>query len=127
MRSAGLTPLVSRPPLFSGRKVLVGVVSPTILNGLFSSCDVVGCAHTHNLTNTLSFIVFFVCDDEGGPRGDGGGGMGWCGVGFTTHPHTLLFSVSFLFYLMWWVLQFAAHPPPLTFFGLDLFLKLKVG
>ena len=104
VRSTGLTLLVPRPLLFCGGKVLVGVVSPTILNVLFSSCGVVVCMYTHNITNSFPFIAVFVC---GGGGMDGGwriGGKEWCGVGFTTHPHTLLFSVSFLFYLMWWVL-----------------------
>jgi len=91
-------------PLPKITKVLVGVNPPTISNVLTCSCGVVVCVHTHNNTNSSSFIAVFVC---GGGGMDGGwriGGKEWCGVGFTTHPHTLLFSVSFLFYLMWWVL-----------------------
>ena len=104
VRSAGLTPLVPRPLLFCGGKVLVGVVSPTISNVLFSSCGVVVCVHTHNNTNSFSFIAALVGGGGGMGFGWGFGGKEWCGVGFVTHPHTLLFSYSFLLYLMWGVL-----------------------
>ena len=125
--SGDSTPTSISIPLPKFTKVLVGVDPPTISNVLTCSCGVVVCVHTHNNTNSFSFIAASVCGGGGMGCGWGFGGKEWCGVGFTTHPHTLLFSYSFLFYLMWWVVRFAAHPPPFTFFESDLLLKLRIG
>ena len=127
VRSAGLTLLVPRPSLFSYMEVLVGVVSPTISDVLFSSCGVVVCAHTHNITNSFPFITAYIC---GGGGMDGGwriGGKKGCGVGFDTHPHTLLFGNGFFFLLLCGVLLFVAHPHSHTFSKLEMIFKLIEG
>ena len=127
MRSTGLTPLVLRPFPCSRVKVLVGVVSPTISNVLFSSCGVVVCAHTHNITNSFPFIAAFIC---GGSGVDGGwriGGKEGCGVGFDTHPHTLLFGIGFLFLLLCGVLLYVAHPHSHTYLKMEMMFELGEG
>ena len=53
--------------------------------------------------------------------------MGWCRVGFPTHPHTLLFSNSFFFFLLCGVLLFVAHPHSHTYLKMEMIFKLIEG
>ena len=108
VESGDSTPTSIYHPLPKFTKVLVGVDPPTISNVRTCSCGVVVCVHTHNNTNSSPFIAVFVCGGGGMDGGVSLGGKEGCGVGFVTHPHTLLFSYSFLLCLMWWVLRFGA-------------------
>ena len=55
------------------------------------------------------------------------GGKEGCGVGFVTHPHTLLFCIGFLFFLLCGVLLFVAHPHSHTYLKMEMIFKLREG